>query len=548
MVKKSFLLAVVFALLCHTAVSVCAVEGAPVVSSVSLGEAEFYRITGEPDAETAERVTLPAEGNIETRIEAYHYGDASETASATLIVATYDASGRLVGARAAQTAQLPGGTRQTLRERIAVQTGQTLRWFVWDDLASMRPLGNRAPSAPTGLVAEGTSNSTLRLSWEAASDDVGVAAYHIYRGDQRVGQTDDLSFDDVGLDYGTQYQYAVTAVDGAGLVSAKAAVSGRTLDVLSIRLQADKAEAGIGLVGGPEVADTDEKYYVFLDASDETNPTGENCALLIVGDKIPVTLKDAQLAETLAKAETVSLVVTYFDNDYGNKPLKVQLVDGQGTAHNDDFAIVGKGTDTWKKAVFTMPGLATANTLSAGMLRLNNQNGANNYVAKIELMPYAYVPKGAVLDINGALDNEYMTYLAPTDTGNDGYVTVQQMAGQQAIKVDIENGRKKLYLTVDDAYMTETDSHALLQITYYDGDTADSGTQGIVVQYQDAAAQEHELKIVRTGSRTWKTAEFELSDLSLRGGYAGSSKADFRINTNASASPIYISRVAVIKK
>src|SRR5699024_4764515 len=39
-----------------------------------------------------------------------------------------------------------------------------------------------APSAPTELTAT-AAGSTVQLSWTAATDDVGVTGYRVYRGD-----------------------------------------------------------------------------------------------------------------------------------------------------------------------------------------------------------------------------------------------------------------------------------------------------------------------------------------------------------------------------
>ncbi len=85
------------------------------------------------------------------------------------------------------------------------------------------------PSAPTGPTAT-ASGTTVTLSWTAATDNVGVRAYDVYRGGSKVGSvtgTDAVppttSFVDSGLTASTTYTYAVAARDAAGNVSPQSA-------------------------------------------------------------------------------------------------------------------------------------------------------------------------------------------------------------------------------------------------------------------------------------------------------------------------------------
>ncbi|WP_051941238.1 glycoside hydrolase family 48 protein [Phaeacidiphilus oryzae] len=75
------------------------------------------------------------------------------------------------------------------------------------------------PSAPTGLTATAVTASSVSLSWQAATDNVGVAGYQVLRGGTQVGSTTSLSYTDTGLTASTKYTYTVTASDAAGNVS-----------------------------------------------------------------------------------------------------------------------------------------------------------------------------------------------------------------------------------------------------------------------------------------------------------------------------------------
>ena len=76
------------------------------------------------------------------------------------------------------------------------------------------------PTAPTGLSATATSASQVNLTWTAASDNVGVAGYQIWRNGVQVGTTATASYADNSVSAQTAYTYTVRAYDAAGNVSA----------------------------------------------------------------------------------------------------------------------------------------------------------------------------------------------------------------------------------------------------------------------------------------------------------------------------------------
>lgn len=84
------------------------------------------------------------------------------------------------------------------------------------------------PSAPANLVATGATQTSVSLSWSAASDDVGVSEYRVYRDGALVGTTTATSFTVTGLACGTSYQLAVEARDAAGNVSSRSTVTAST--------------------------------------------------------------------------------------------------------------------------------------------------------------------------------------------------------------------------------------------------------------------------------------------------------------------------------
>jgi chitodextrinase len=89
-----------------------------------------------------------------------------------------------------------------------------------------------APSAPTGLTAVvgATGSKSIKLTWNAATDNVTVTGYRIYRGTMLIATVSGttLTYTDTGLTSGTTYSYTVVAIDAAGNQSvATAPVTGK---------------------------------------------------------------------------------------------------------------------------------------------------------------------------------------------------------------------------------------------------------------------------------------------------------------------------------
>ncbi len=81
----------------------------------------------------------------------------------------------------------------------------------------------QAPSIPANLTVTGLSSSQLTLSWSAATDNVGVTGYRVYRDGTLVASPATTSVSITGLSASTTYSFTVAAVDAAGNVSAQSA-------------------------------------------------------------------------------------------------------------------------------------------------------------------------------------------------------------------------------------------------------------------------------------------------------------------------------------
>ena len=82
------------------------------------------------------------------------------------------------------------------------------------------PPDTTPPSVPNGLAGTATSGTSVALTWNASTDNVGVAAYNVFRNGSAIGTSTTTSFTDTGVSPSTTYSYAVSARDAAGNTSA----------------------------------------------------------------------------------------------------------------------------------------------------------------------------------------------------------------------------------------------------------------------------------------------------------------------------------------
>ncbi len=79
---------------------------------------------------------------------------------------------------------------------------------------------NQAPSIPSNLVSNSTTQSSTLLSWDASTDNVGVTGYDIYRNGILLAYGTTTSYNVLGLSANTTYSFSVKAKDAAGNISA----------------------------------------------------------------------------------------------------------------------------------------------------------------------------------------------------------------------------------------------------------------------------------------------------------------------------------------
>ncbi|WP_328927686.1 glycoside hydrolase family 18 chitinase [Streptomyces sp. NBC_00190] len=73
--------------------------------------------------------------------------------------------------------------------------------------------GDTPPTAPGTPTSSNVADTSLTLSWSAATDDKGVKNYDVYRGSSKIATVTGTTYADSGLTKGTTYSYSVTARD-----------------------------------------------------------------------------------------------------------------------------------------------------------------------------------------------------------------------------------------------------------------------------------------------------------------------------------------------
>jgi len=79
----------------------------------------------------------------------------------------------------------------------------------------------QSPTVPTGLAASVISPSRVDLTWNASTDNVGVAGYTVYRNGVVLANVGSTSFSDLSATANSTYSYRVDAFDAAGNHSAQ---------------------------------------------------------------------------------------------------------------------------------------------------------------------------------------------------------------------------------------------------------------------------------------------------------------------------------------
>lgn len=197
------------------------------------------------------------------------------------------------------------------------------------------------PTAPSDLQVMQKTTTFITLSWTAGTDNMGVAGYNVYQGDELVGRTagTDTVYTVTGLEQGTEYTFTVRTRDRAG--------SGMANDGESIFWNISGSEDGYLPVGSYalRITATDsnggqvsEEYTVMLKRDDEA-PT-------VPG--IPTAVSHSTTTITLAwTASTDNVAVDHYEIYRGS----VKVGESERTTYTDTGLEMSKAYSYTVKAV-----------------------------------------------------------------------------------------------------------------------------------------------------------------------------------------------------
>lgn len=115
----------------------------------------------------------------------------------------------------------------TLQRKASINSPNTTYTVSeWDTLTqdTFSGLGNHsfngsvdtiAPSAPANLAANNITQTTVDLTWNAATDNTGVTGYEVYNGTTKIASVTATNYQVTGLTPNTNYNFSVTAIDAA---------------------------------------------------------------------------------------------------------------------------------------------------------------------------------------------------------------------------------------------------------------------------------------------------------------------------------------------
>jgi len=83
----------------------------------------------------------------------------------------------------------------------------------WSGGIDPGPGDTESPTVPTGLQAIDLTDNSVRISWDASQDNVGVTSYRVYLGGSAVGATGDTEYLITSLEPGQEYSVSVSAMD-----------------------------------------------------------------------------------------------------------------------------------------------------------------------------------------------------------------------------------------------------------------------------------------------------------------------------------------------
>jgi chitodextrinase len=249
-----------------------------------------------------------------------------------------------------------------------------------------------APSIPTGLTATAVSPSQINLSWNAATDNVGVTSFRVYRNGALIATLGNVTtYQNTGLSASTSYSYRVQAVDAAGNASAQSAAASATTQ--SSDTTAPSTPTGL--------------------TATAVSPSQINLSWNAATDNVGVTTYRVYRNGTLIA--TLGNVTSYQNTGLSASTTytyRVQAVDAAGNASAQSSQVSATTLAVPDTAAPSTPGGLTATAVSSSRIDLNWTASTDN----VGVTNYRVYRNGALIATLGNVTTYQNTGLSPSTT------------------------------------------------------------------------------------------------------------------------------------
>ncbi|MEW7277132.1 fibronectin type III domain-containing protein [Aquimarina sp. 2201CG1-2-11] len=115
-----------------------------------------------------------------------------------------------------QAMGLTPGTEYSFRVKAKDAAGNISGFSNTATATTLPEADTEAPTVPSRLAASNETQTTIDLTWEASTDNVGVTGYEVYQGETMIATVSGTRYQAAGLTPGTEYSFRVKAKDAAG--------------------------------------------------------------------------------------------------------------------------------------------------------------------------------------------------------------------------------------------------------------------------------------------------------------------------------------------